>query len=142
MDGAAVRLVLVPFMGGPAMEAALAKASWGFGDLDVAILHEANLMLNESIVRMWRERGFQGRVLNAGGRFGNTTSASIPLALALNAGQIAEGTRLGLIGFGGGLSASIAFCTVREKLPAWTNAGDAKGKRARTASSDTGAAKS
>ena len=47
-------------------------------DLDLVTLHEANLTLNESIVKMWRERGFRGRVLNAGGRFGNTTSASIP----------------------------------------------------------------
>jgi acetyl-CoA acetyltransferase len=68
MDGAAVRLVLVPFMGGPAMDAALAKASWTLPELDVAILHEANLMLNESIVRMWRgARLPHGRVLNASG---------------------------------------------------------------------------
>jgi 3-oxoacyl-[acyl-carrier-protein] synthase-3 len=121
MDGAAVRQVLVPFIGGPAMDSALAKAGWDFADLDAAVLHEANLMLNESIVRMWRERGFRGRVLSAGGRFGNTTSASIPLALALNAGELPIGTRLGMIGFGGGLSASIAFGTVRHELPTWTN---------------------
>jgi 3-oxoacyl-[acyl-carrier-protein] synthase-3 len=121
MDGAAVRQVLVPFIGGPAMDSALAKAGWGFADLDAVVLHEANLMLNESIVRMWRERGFRGRVLSAGGRFGNTTSASIPLALALNAGELPIGTRLGMIGFGGGLSASIAFATVRHDLPTWTN---------------------
>jgi len=123
MDGAAVRKVLVPFIGGPAMTTALAKAGLAFADLDVAILHEANLVLNESIVREWRELGFKGRVLSAGGRFGNTTSASVPLALALNADQLPVGTRLGLIGFGGGLSASFAFGTVRQALPAWTNVG-------------------
>jgi 3-oxoacyl-[acyl-carrier-protein] synthase-3 len=123
MDGAAVRQVLVPFMGGPAMDSALAKAGWGFADLDAAVLHEANLMLNESIVRMWRERGFHGRVLSAGGRFGNTTSASIPLALALNGPELTIGTRLGLIGFGGGLSASVALCTIRHGLRTWTNLG-------------------
>jgi 3-oxoacyl-[acyl-carrier-protein] synthase-3 len=121
MDGAAVREVLVPFIGAPAMESALAKAGWGFGDLDIAVLHEANLVLNESIIGMWRGRGFRGRVLNAGGRFGNTTSASIPLALALNAGELPVGTKFGLIGFGGGLSASFAFGTVRHRLDAWTN---------------------
>lgn len=122
MDGAAVRNVLVPFTGGPGMDAALAKAGWRFEDLDLLALHEANLTLNASIVKMWRERGFRGRVLDAGGRFGNTTSASIPLALALNPGELSVGRRFGLIGFGGGLSASFAFGTIRHPLPAWTEA--------------------
>ena len=78
MDGTAVRETLVPFVGGPALEAALGKAGWQIGDLDLAVLHEANLTLNASIIRTWREHGFRGRVLDAGGRFGNTTSASIP----------------------------------------------------------------
>lgn len=121
MDGAAVRKILVPFVGGPAVEAALAKASWGLEDLDFVALHEANLTLNASIIQMWRERGFSGQVLDAGGRFGNTTSASIPLALALNAGDLPVGSRLALVGFGGGLSASIALGTVRQALPAWTS---------------------
>ena len=123
MDGAAVRKVLVPFVGGPAMDAALAKAGWRIEDLDLATLHEANLTLNESIVTAWRERGFRGRVLNALGRFGNTTSASIPLALALNAKQLEMGSRLGLFAFGGGLSACFAFGTIRHPLQAWSNVG-------------------
>ncbi len=121
MDGAAVREVLVPFVGGPALEAALAKAGWPIDTLDLVTMHEANLTLNDSIVRLWRERGFRGRVINASGRFGNTTSASIPLAMALNPAELAVGTRFGLIGFGGGLSASFAFGTVRHPLEAWTN---------------------
>jgi 3-oxoacyl-[acyl-carrier-protein] synthase-3 len=123
MDGAAVRKVLVPFVGGPAIAAALAKAGWSLADLDVVVLHEANLTLNESILKMWRERGFRGRVLDADCRFGNTTSASIPLALALNGEALPVGSRFGLIGFGGGLSACFAFGTVRHPLPAWTNLG-------------------
>ncbi|HEV8613320.1 MAG TPA: 3-oxoacyl-[acyl-carrier-protein] synthase III C-terminal domain-containing protein [Gemmatimonadales bacterium] len=121
MDGAAVRTILVPFIGGPAMDAALAKAGWGFGELDLVSLHEANLTLNASIVKMWRERGFRGRVLDAGGRFGNTTSASIPLALALNPDALRVGAKFGLIGFGGGLSASLVFGTIRNPLRTWTN---------------------
>lgn len=120
MDGAAVRNVLVPFTGGPAMDAALAKAGWRHEDLDFVTLHEANLTLNASIVKMWGERGFRGRVLDAGGRFGNTTSASIPLALALNPDALTVGTRFGLVGFGGGLSASVAFGSIRHPLPAWS----------------------
>lgn len=121
MDGAAVRETLVPFLGGPAIDAALLKAGWAIGDLDVVALHEANLVLNASIISMWRERGFKGRVINAEGRFGNTTSASIPLVLALNAHEMTPGQRVGFFGFGGGLSASLAFGTVRQPIPAWTD---------------------
>ena len=121
MDGAAVRKILVPFVGKPAVEAALAKAGWSLEDLDFVALHEANLTLNASIIEMWRQRGFQGRVLDADGRFGNTTSASIPLALALNPGQLVTGRRFGLIGFGGGLSMTSAFGIIRHDLRAWTN---------------------
>jgi 3-oxoacyl-[acyl-carrier-protein] synthase-3 len=121
MDGAAVRNILVPFVGGPAIDAALAKAGWRLEDLDLVTLHEANLTLNAAILKTWRERGFRGRVLDADGRFGNTTSASIPLALALNPGELSIGRKFGLFGFGGGLSACFALGTIRHPLPAWTN---------------------
>lgn len=121
MDGAGVRQVMVPFLGGPAIDAALGKAQWKIEDLDAAVLHEANLVLNESVVKHWRERGFHGQVLNAGGRFGNTTSASIPLALALNAKALSIGQRFGLLSFGGGLSASFAFGVVRHEFRSSTN---------------------
>jgi 3-oxoacyl-[acyl-carrier-protein] synthase-3 len=123
MDGAAVRSVLVPFTGGPATEAALAKAKWKISDLDFAALHEANLTLNASIIDMWRKIGFRGQVLDAGGRFGNTTSASIPLALAMNPKDLTVGRKFGLFGFGGGLSASFALGTIRAPLPAWSAIG-------------------
>lgn len=125
MDGAAVRNVLVPFAGGPGAEAALAKAGWRFEDLDLVTLHEANLTLNASIVKMWRERGFRGQVLDAAGRFGNTTSASIPLAMTMNGEALSVGKKIGLFGFGGGLSASFALGTIRHALPTWTDAGPA-----------------
>jgi 3-oxoacyl-[acyl-carrier-protein] synthase-3 len=121
MDGADVRNILVPFVGGPAIDAALAKAGWRLEDLDLVTLHEANLTLNAAILKTWRERGFRGRVLDADGRFGNTTSASIPLALALNPGELSIGRKFGLFGFGGGLSACFALGTIRHPLPAWTN---------------------
>ena len=129
MDGGAVRTTLVPFTGGPAVEAALAKAGWRFEDLDLAALHEANLTLNTSIVKLWRERGFRGEVLDAGGRFGNTTSASIPLALALNGPALIVGRKIGLFGFGGGLSASFALGTIRHALPTWSDVEQARGAK-------------
>lgn len=121
MNGGAVRSELVPFTGGPAVESALAKAGWSHADLDLVALHEANLTLNASIVKMWRERGFRGEVVDAGGRFGNTTSASIPLALALHPGALRTGRRFGLFGFGGGLSASFALGTIRHPLPVFSD---------------------
>ena len=121
MDGAAVRKILVPFVSGPAIDAALAKAGWSLEDLDLVTLHEANRTLNESIVAAWRARGFHGRVLSAGGRFGNTTSASIALALTLNIDELSIGRRFGLLGFGGGLSACFAFGTIRHPLQTWSN---------------------
>ena len=121
MDGAAVRRILVPFVGGPAIDAALTKAGWRLDELDLVTLHEANLALNASIVKMWCERGFRGRVLDAGGRFGNTTSASIPLAWALNGDALEPGKRFGLVGFGGGLSASFAFGCIRHPIGIWNN---------------------
>ena len=116
MDGRQVKEVLVPFVGGPAITAALGKAGWRLDQLDLVALHEANLMLNDAIIAQWRKGGFRGEVLTAGGRFGNTTSASIPLALALNPGALAVGRRFGLFGFGGGLSASIAFGIIRHPM--------------------------
>jgi 3-oxoacyl-[acyl-carrier-protein] synthase III len=121
MDGAAVREQLVPFTGGPAMEAALGKAGWSMDTLDLVALHEANLTLNASIIQLWRARGFRGRVISAEGRFGNTTSASVALALALNPEELTVGRRFGLFGFGGGLSASFAFGTIRHRLETWNN---------------------
>jgi 3-oxoacyl-[acyl-carrier-protein] synthase III len=116
MDGRAVKEVLVPFVGGPGITAALAGTGWSLDQLDLVTLHEANLMLNDSIIAHWKKGGFRGQVLTAGGRFGNTTSASIPLALALNPDALTVGRRFGLFGFGGGLSASMAFGVIRHPL--------------------------
>ena len=121
MDGRAVRKFMVPFLGGPAVNAALDKAGWRMEQLDLASLHEANLVLNEAIVSEWRERGFAGEVLNAGGMFGNTTSASIPLAWTLNAEALTVDKRFGFFGFGGGLSTSIALGTIRHPITVSTN---------------------
>jgi 3-oxoacyl-[acyl-carrier-protein] synthase-3 len=116
MDGRAVKEVLVPFVSGPGITAALGKAGWKLDELDVVALHEANLMLNEMILTQWKKAGFRGQVLTAGGRFGNTTSASVPLALSLNSDALTVGRRFGLFGFGGGLSASIAFGIIRHPM--------------------------
>ena len=116
MDGAMVKELIVPLVGGPGMAAALKKAGWTLDMLDLASLHEANLMLNKDIINQWRKGGFDGKVLDAGGMFGNTTSASIPLALALHADELHVGRRFVWIAFGGGLSASSAMGEIKHPI--------------------------
>ncbi len=119
MDGHQVLLDMVPFVSGPGLKAALDKAGLDYSNLDAVVLHEANRVLNREIVAGMREHGFIGIALDAGGRFGNTTSASIALALALNPGALAVGSKIALIGFGGGYSLHIAIVTIGDPLPVW-----------------------
>lgn len=128
MDGPRVKELIVPAVGGPIMEEALAKADWEFGDLDLAVFHEANLaQLNKKIIERWRERGFRGEVLDSGGQFSNTTSASIPLALALNGPKLVQNPeldapkRIALVGKGGSITCSIALGEIRHDLPTFVD---------------------
>lgn len=116
MDGRRVREDIVPFVGGLAVEAALSKAGWRLEDFNLVTLHEANRVLSAEIVKLWEQRGFQGESIDAGGKFGNTTSASIPLAWALNPEKLVPGSRFGLFGFGGGYSASFAFGVIKHPI--------------------------
>jgi len=116
MDGAMVKDIIVPIVGGPALEAALEKAGWTIDSLDLATLHEANLMLNRKIASSWKEKGFTGQLLDAGGMFGNTTSATIPLALTLNGDQLKKGQRFIWSAFGGGLTVSTVLGEIKHDI--------------------------
>ena len=120
MDGAMVKELIVPLVGGPGVDAALEKAGWSFDMIDIATLHEANLVLNEGIIKQWRQRGFRGNVLDAGGYFGNTTSATIPLALALNAPELKVGRRFIWSAFGGGLTVNIVLGEIKHEITVLT----------------------
>lgn len=117
MDGRRVKEDMVPFIGGPAIEAALAKAGWTLADVDIATLHEANLALNRGIVEEWRSKGFRGLVLDAGGRYANTTSASVLLAAAANARELRAGRKWMIVVFGGGYTAVIACIQLTHDIP-------------------------
>ncbi len=121
MDGRQVREDMVPFVGGPALDAALRKAGLTLAELDLLVLHEANRIMNRSVVEQLTARGFRGTVLDAGGRFGNTTSASIPLALALHPDALTVGQTVALVGYGGGYSFRTAIATIRHPFPVWTD---------------------
>ncbi|MCU1658946.1 MAG: Beta-ketoacyl-[acyl-carrier-protein] synthase [Pseudonocardiales bacterium] len=74
------------------------------GDIDVFVPHQANLRIIESVVR---KAGFERAIIatDVVGS-GNTSSASIPIALTrlLESGQATSGQRALLVGFGAGLA--------------------------------------
>lgn len=81
----------------------LDKAGLGVDDIDWFIPHSANLRIIESICET-TGIGLE-KTLTSIQRFGNTSSASIPLALtpAIRDGRVRPGQTLLMVGFGGGL---------------------------------------
>lgn len=73
-------------------------------ELDWIILHSANLRIIEAVAEA---TGFPlSRMLTSIESFGNTSSASIPLAwdMAAQSGKLRQGNKVLLLGFGGGLT--------------------------------------
>jgi 3-oxoacyl-[acyl-carrier-protein] synthase-3 len=73
-------------------------------DLDWIILHSANLRIIEAVAAGLNVP--MDKMLTSIEKFGNTSSASIPLAwdIARKAGKIKPGNKILMIGFGGGLT--------------------------------------
>ena len=87
-----------------ATEAAVQKAGWQLADLSLIIPHQANVRIIEAAIKRLNlpvDRFF----INID-RYGNTSSASIPIALceAIAAGRVNQGDRMVLVGFGAGLT--------------------------------------
>jgi 3-oxoacyl-[acyl-carrier-protein] synthase-3 len=82
--------------------AALAKAGLGFGDVNLLIPHQANLRISEMIQKGLRLRDDQ--IYNNIQRYGNTTAATIPIALdeCRALGRLKEGDIVVLTAFGSG----------------------------------------
>jgi 3-oxoacyl-[acyl-carrier-protein] synthase III len=83
---------------------ALEKAGLGLADVDLVIPHQANIRIIEALAKSLdfpMERVF----VNVD-RYGNTSAASVPLALAeaVAAGRVKKGSRLLLVAFGAGLT--------------------------------------
>ena len=82
----------------------LSKNSLKLEDLDWVILHSANLRIIEAVAQ---ELNYpMDKMLTSIEVYGNTSSASIPLAwdLAAKSGKIKPGNKVLLLGFGGGLT--------------------------------------
>ena len=103
MDGSAVFVFTLDRVV-PLIREAIRDASWATGDVDVAVFHQANEFMLKHIARAvklpWE------KVPCSLGRFGNTSSASIPLTMttALARDGAIPAAKVLLAGFGVGLS--------------------------------------
>jgi 3-oxoacyl-[acyl-carrier-protein] synthase III len=103
MNGKEVFRFAVQVMG-EAAAAAIERVGLGFEDVDMLIPHQANLRIIDAAARrlsLPREKVW----VNVD-RYGNTSAASVPIALAeaADAGKIAEGDNVVLVAFGAGLA--------------------------------------
>ncbi|WP_373229964.1 beta-ketoacyl-ACP synthase III [Cohnella sp.] len=89
---------------GSAAEEALAAAGIDKADIDLLIPHQANIRIIQSALERL-DLPEEKAAINLD-RYGNMSSASIPVALAeaVEEGRVSEGDRLVLVGFGGGLT--------------------------------------
>ena len=89
---------------GDCIRESLSQASVSLREVSLIIPHQANLRIIKAAARNLRldESRFMCNVAE----YGNTSAASIPLALceAVEQGRIANGDHIVLVGFGGGLS--------------------------------------
>ncbi|HJZ87789.1 MAG TPA: beta-ketoacyl-ACP synthase III [Polyangia bacterium] len=87
-----------------AVHEALAANQLALSDLDLLIPHQANLRISEMVQKILGLS--DDRVYNNIQRYGNTTAASIPLALdeCIQAGRVKPGTTVCLCAFGAGFT--------------------------------------
>lgn len=87
-----------------AIDAALAKAGLKYEDVSLVIPHQANIRIIESIAK--RMKLPAEKVFINLDKYGNTSSASIPIAIseAYTAGRLKKGDILVITAFGGGLT--------------------------------------
>ncbi len=103
MDGREVFRLAVPAMA-QAAEEALAKAGKGLADVDLLVPHQANARIIEAVAkRLGLDRA---KVFVNIERYGNTSAASIPIALAeaVDEGRVRRGDTLVFAAFGGGMT--------------------------------------
>ncbi len=84
--------------------AAVGKAGWTQDDVDLIIPHQANIRIIEAVAKgldLPMDRFF----VNVD-RYGNTSAASVPIALAeaVNSGRVRQGDKLVFIAFGAGFT--------------------------------------
>ncbi|MDC3276249.1 ketoacyl-ACP synthase III [Flavobacteriaceae bacterium] len=82
----------------------LDKTAWSADQINLLIPHQANLRISQFVQKKFRLGDNQ--VYNNIQRYGNTTAASIPIALteAWEEGKVAEGSKVVLAAFGSGFT--------------------------------------
>jgi len=102
MDGKAVFKLAVTRMPEVTREI-LARHGYTIEDLDLLVMHQANLRINEAAQKALGLP--DAKVFNNIQRYGNTTSATLPLAFheARQAGKAPEGALVALTALGAGL---------------------------------------
>jgi len=87
-----------------AAEKVIADAGLNVGDIDYLIPHQANIRIIDGAVK--RLGMTSDRIYTTIEKFGNVSSASIPLAItdAYKKGKLKKGDNLVFVGFGGGLT--------------------------------------
>jgi 3-oxoacyl-[acyl-carrier-protein] synthase-3 len=103
MDGPAIFKFAVHAMSSAVREAC-DKSQLGIADIDVLVPHQANLRIIQGTAKALGIP--QEKALITVHKYGNTSSATIPVALseAQREGRLPEGARLALCAFGGGLA--------------------------------------
>jgi 3-oxoacyl-[acyl-carrier-protein] synthase-3 len=83
---------------------ALSRAGLGVDNLDLLVAHQANIRIIDAAAK--RLELPEGRIFNNVSRYGNTSAASIPIALdeARGQGKVKPGDTVALVGFGAGLT--------------------------------------
>ena len=111
MDGQAVFKLAVGLLDGAA-RATLAKAGRAAADIDWLIPHQANLRIMQSTARKLKMS--MDKVIVTVDQHGNTSAASIPLALdtAVRSGKVKPGELLLLEGVGGGFTWGAVLLTL------------------------------
>lgn len=115
MDGKAVFRFATRVMA-EATQAVLRRSGLTTEDVDLVIPHQANLrIVQNSVLKQLKIP--EDKVFVNLQRYGNTSTASIPIALceAIKAGKVQPGHKLVFVGFGAGLS--WAACTIQWSVP-------------------------
>jgi len=91
---------------------AVEKAGMKLDDIDLLIPHQANIRIIQSITETLKLS--EDRVVVNISKYGNTSSASIPLALeeAWTDGRVNKGSKVLFVGLGGGFTVGSAVCVI------------------------------
>lgn len=115
MDGKAVFRFATRVMA-DATTKVLARAGLSTADVDLVVPHQANIrIIQNSVLKQLKIP--EDKVFINLQKYGNTSTASIPLALveAIEAGKVKPGDKLVFVGFGAGLT--WAACAVEWSMP-------------------------